>query len=149
MAGTSAHLAGLVGVPVHSARSVFVGGLLGSLFSLLQLAVSPLVGWAADRYGRRPVALLSAVCVRAPGGRTAHVPTYAGSRRRVQAGTVAAHVVWLFAGTFELFVLARVLGGATRALVQLAVAIVADVTGPDHRARGMVRPAPHRLHRIN
>ena len=61
MAQTSAHLSFLVGVEADSAHSVYVGGLLGSLFSLLQLCVSPLVGWAADRYGRRPVAVVSAV----------------------------------------------------------------------------------------
>ena len=56
----------------------------------------------------------------------------------VQLGSVAAYLVWVFAGSFEMFVLARILGGSTRALVQLAVAMVADVTPPEGRTKGMV-----------
>ena len=42
MAQTSASLRFLVAVEADSPHSVYVGGLLGSLFSLLQLCVSPL-----------------------------------------------------------------------------------------------------------
>ena len=48
------------------------------------------------------------------------------------------HLLWLLASRFEIFVLSRAVGGATRALVQLSTAIVADVTAPNQRTRGMV-----------
>ena len=51
----------MIGVNPHAGIAVYVGGLLGSVYSLLQLACSPLAGWAADRIGRRPVAVLSSV----------------------------------------------------------------------------------------
>lgn len=42
--------------------TVLLGGLLGSMFSLLQFFVSPMIGRASDRMGRRRVLLLTMVC---------------------------------------------------------------------------------------
>ena len=41
--------------------TVFLGGLLGSLFSFLQFLVSPIIGRASDRFGRRKVLLYTMV----------------------------------------------------------------------------------------
>lgn len=41
--------------------TVFLGGLLGSLFSLLQFFVSPMIGRASDKFGRRRVLLWTMV----------------------------------------------------------------------------------------
>lgn len=41
--------------------TVLLGGLIGSLFSLLQFIVSPMIGRASDRLGRRKVLLYTMV----------------------------------------------------------------------------------------
>ena len=40
---------------------VLMGGMIGSLFSLLQFFVSPIIGRASDRLGRRKVLLYTMV----------------------------------------------------------------------------------------
>lgn len=49
-----------VGAPAKY-NSVLFGGFLGSMFSFLQFAVSPIVGGLSDVYGRKPVLLLCLV----------------------------------------------------------------------------------------
>ena len=44
-------------------NSVLFGGLIGSLFSLLQFIASPVIGAASDVYGRKPLLLLTMVCI--------------------------------------------------------------------------------------
>lgn len=43
-------------------NSVLFGGFLGSMFSFLQFAASPIVGGLSDVYGRKPVMLVCLVC---------------------------------------------------------------------------------------
>jgi MFS family permease len=92
---------------------VLFGGILGSLYSLLQFAFSPVLGALSDRYGRRPVLLASLSLM------------------------LGSYVLWFFAGRFELLVIARLLGGVASANISIASAIVADSTPRDQRARGM------------
>ena len=72
------------------------------------------------------------------GAQSKRVPRRAPACTAPQWGTVVGHLLWLLASRFEIFVLSRAGGGATRALVQLSTAIVADVTAPNQRTRGMV-----------
>lgn len=89
------------------------GGMLASLFGLLQFLFAPIWGARSDRLGRRPVLLLTV------------------------AGTAASYLVWAFSSSFWLFVLSRVLGGAMSGNLSVATAAVADVTSRENRAKGM------------
>jgi MFS family permease len=92
---------------------VLFGGVLGSLYSLLQFLCAPLFGALSDRVGRRPVLLVSLL------------------------GILLSYILWMFAGSFTLLVAARILGGIMSANISTASAIVADVTTTQTRSRGM------------
>ncbi|KAJ2121530.1 hypothetical protein IW147_004205 [Coemansia sp. RSA 720] len=92
---------------------VLLGGLLGSLYSLLQCVIAPVIGRAADRFGRRRTLMY---CM---------------------AGNIVWTVIWVFAGSFESFLLARVIAGLSEGNVQLSNTIIADVTDRATRSHGM------------
>ncbi|VDO65457.1 unnamed protein product [Haemonchus placei] len=104
----------LIGVP-HNERynNVFFGGLLGSMFSALQFISSPTLGALSDIYGRRTLLLLSCI------------------------GTLISYIIWLRAETFSVFVLSRIIGGLSKANVNVATAIVSDVFKPEDNPKGM------------
>ncbi|MFP4281503.1 MAG: MFS transporter [Opitutales bacterium] len=93
--------------------TVLFGGVLGSLYSLLQFACAPLWGRLSDRIGRRRVLLFTV------------------------AGTALSYLVWVFSGDFVVLLLARVLGGIMAGNIAVATAAVADVTSRENRSRGM------------
>ncbi|KAF1798624.1 major facilitator superfamily domain-containing protein [Mucor lusitanicus] len=93
--------------------TVLLGGLIGSLFSLLQFFVSPKIGRASDRLGRRTVLLYTMV------------------------GNILSTLVWLFARSFSLFLVARIIAGLSEGNVQLSIAIISDVTTPEKRSRSL------------
>ncbi|MFZ9887799.1 MAG: MFS transporter, partial [Myxococcota bacterium] len=92
---------------------VLFGGVLGSVYSLLQFVAAPLWGALSDRIGRRPVLLVTV------------------------AGVTFSYVLWFFAGSFSLLVAARVLGGFMAGNLSVATAAVADVTDAQNRSKGM------------
>ncbi len=92
---------------------VLFGGLLGSLYSLLQFIGTPIYGAVSDRIGRKPVLLFSLV------------------------GILVSYILWFFAHDFGLLVAARLLGGIMSANISTATAIVADVTPAKERSKGM------------
>ena len=89
------------------------GGLLGSVYGLLQFLFSVVWGGLSDRIGRRPTLLVTL------------------------AGTVLANALWVFAGSFVVLVAARVLGGIMAGNISSASAAVADTTSGPDRAKGM------------
>ncbi len=91
----------------------FFGGLLGSIYGLLQYVFAPVWGGLSDRIGRKPVL---ALCV---------------------TGLVASYALWFFAASFALFFVSRVLAGAMAGNISVATAAVADVTSAENRSRGM------------
>jgi MFS family permease len=62
-------------------------------------------------------------------------------RRRVLiltvAGTAFSYLLWIFSGSFLLFVIARLVGGGFAGNLSVATAAVADVTSRENRAKGM------------
>ena len=50
----------MVGAPAQF-NTVLFGGFLGSLFSFLQFLASPVVGGLSDRFGRKPLLIVSTV----------------------------------------------------------------------------------------
>ncbi|XP_026724868.1 major facilitator superfamily domain-containing protein 10 isoform X1 [Trichoplusia ni] len=93
--------------------SVLFGGALGSMYSFLQFLTSPIVGSLSDAYGRKPMLLICLV------------------------GITISHALWSCASTFSVFVLARFIGGLSKANVSLSMAIVTDASNEKTRARGM------------
>ncbi|MEE2890145.1 MAG: MFS transporter [Planctomycetota bacterium] len=99
---------------IDDARLVTLfGGVLGSLYSILQFLVSPFWGSLSDRIGRRKVLFFTI------------------------AGNFLASLLWAFSGTFALLVLSRVLAGIAAGNISAATAAVADLTPGSERARGM------------
>ncbi|XP_036381867.1 major facilitator superfamily domain-containing protein 10 isoform X1 [Megalops cyprinoides] len=103
-----------VGVPIETKyNTVLFGGLIGSLFSLLQFLSSPLSGAASDHYGRRPLMMLTTV------------------------GLMSSYALWAMSHSFSVFLLSRVVGGICKGNVSLCTAIVADLPCPKTRNQGM------------
>jgi MFS family permease len=93
--------------------AVLFGGILGSLYSILQFICAPLWGAYSDRVGRRKVLLITI------------------------AGLALSYAAWFFAASFWMLVLARVLGGAMGGNLSVATAAVADSTTREKRSSGL------------
>jgi MFS transporter, DHA1 family, tetracycline resistance protein len=91
-----------------SAARIF--GLFGTAWALMQFIFSPLFGSLSDRFGRRPVILLS------------------------NFGLAADYVLMALAPSLAWLFLGRVISGITSASISTAFAYIADTTAPDRRA---------------
>jgi DHA1 family tetracycline resistance protein-like MFS transporter len=91
-----------------SAARIF--GLFGTAWALMQLIFSPILGGLSDRFGRRPVVLLSNF----------------GLALDYVLMALAPSLSWLFVG--------RVISGITSASVSTAFAYIADITPVERRA---------------
>jgi MFS transporter, DHA1 family, tetracycline resistance protein len=87
-------------------------GLLGALYALMQFVFSPVLGSLSDRFGRRPVILMSLF------------------------GSGIDYLVLAWAPTIGWLYLARIVSGITAANFSAASAYIADVTPPEKRAAG-------------
>ncbi len=88
-------------------------GLLGTSFSLMQFAFSPVWGRWSDKIGRKPIILLGLL------------------------GSGLSYVTLALAGSLALLFVARIIGGIAGANIPTAQAYIADITTPEDRARGM------------
>jgi DHA1 family tetracycline resistance protein-like MFS transporter len=93
-----------------TAGSAEVLGVFGTAWALMQFLFSPLLGALSDRFGRRPVILISCL----------------GLGLDYILMALAPSLAWLFVG--------RVISGITSASISTGFAYVADVTPPDLRA---------------
>lgn len=91
-------------------RAALWGGVLATTFAVMQFLFSPLVGSLSDRFGRRPVLLMSL--------------------------TVMAldYVLMAVAGSIWLLLLGRVVGGVSAATGATASAYMADISAPKDRS---------------
>lgn len=87
-----------------------VYGLFATVWGVMQFFASPILGALSDRYGRRPVILLS----------------IAGLGADFVLMALAPNLAWLFVG--------RLISGITSSGYTTATAYIADVTPPDQRA---------------
>ncbi len=98
-----------------TARAAGIYGLFASVWALMSFVCSPLLGALSDRFGRRPVILLSNF----------------GLAFDYALMALAPNLAWLFVG--------RVLSGICGASWTTAAAYVADITAPEHRAAAFGR----------
>lgn len=86
------------------------GGVLATTFAAMQFLFGPLIGALSDRYGRRPVLLISLVVM------------------------AADYLVMALAGSIWLLLVGRVVGGITAATQSTANAFMADISEPSEKA---------------
>jgi DHA1 family tetracycline resistance protein-like MFS transporter len=94
----------------HSAHAAEIYGMFGTVWALMQFLCSPLMGSLSDRFGRRPVILLSNV------------------------GLALDYVLMAWAPTLAWLLLGRIVSGAMSATISTAYAYISDVSPPDKRA---------------
>ena len=90
----------------------FQNGLLFATFSLCQFLSTPIIGRLSDKYGRRPLLLLSL------------------------SGTVLSFILMAFAPNAIFLFIARALDGMTAGNIPVATAVITDTTPPKDRAKG-------------
>jgi DHA1 family tetracycline resistance protein-like MFS transporter len=95
----------------NMARAAQIYGLFATAWALMQFVASPILGALSDRFGRRPIILLS----------------IAGLGLDYVFMALAPSLGWLFVG--------RVISGVTSASFATAAAYIADVTPPERRAK--------------
>ncbi len=103
-------------LPLYAAAfgaNAFVVGALGAAYPMMQFVGAPLLGRLSDRYGRRPVLIVS------------------------QIGTFAGFVLLGLANTLWLVFLARLIDGLSGANISTAQAAISDSTTEKTRTQGL------------
>jgi MFS transporter, DHA1 family, tetracycline resistance protein len=91
--------------------SPFLVGVLATTFAVCQLLSGPFLGRISDKYGRKPVLMLS------------------------QFGTFIGFIMLGLANSLPIIFLSRIIDGATAGNLTIAQAAIADVTPPEGRAK--------------
>lgn len=94
-----------------NAQAGLVNGLFVAIWAAMQFLCSPVIGAISDRFGRRPVVLISS------------------------AGLALDYVLLAVAPNLWWLALARIIGGITTASFSTATAYLADITPPEGRAK--------------
>jgi len=92
--------------------SDFENGMLLAVFSLCQFIATPFIGRLSDKYGRKPLLIISI------------------------GGTALSLFMTAFAPTALFLFLARALDGITSGNIPVASAVISDTTKPEDRAKG-------------
>jgi DHA1 family tetracycline resistance protein-like MFS transporter len=96
---------------VSIADAALWGGILSAAYAIMQFGFSPLIGSLSDRFGRRPILLVS------------------------MAVLALDYVVMAVAGSIWLLLGGRVIAGMAAATHATALAFMADITEPGKRAQ--------------
>ncbi len=96
----------------YGASSLIIG-LLSTSYSLMQFIFTPVWGRLSDRYGRRPLILLSL------------------------AGSCIGFLIFGLAHNLTMLFIGRLVAGIAGAIIPTTSAYIADVTTPENRAKGM------------
>jgi len=99
--------------PQFRLETVIFGGILGSLYAVLQFFFAPIWGGLSERFGRRPILMLTLL------------------------GTTLGYFLWIMAGDLWILLLSRVIGGMAGGNISVATAAIADVTSREDRSKGM------------
>lgn len=91
--------------------SDFQNGLLFASFSICQFISTPIIGRLSDKYGRRPLLIVSII------------------------GTALSFLTMAFAPNFWFLFLARAIDGLTAGNIPVAFAVISDLTKPEERAK--------------
>ncbi|MEO8669636.1 MAG: MFS transporter, partial [Bauldia sp.] len=94
-----------------TASAAYVYGWLIATYSVLQFVCSPILGALSDRFGRRPIILISLF------------------------GLALDYLVLVYADSILWLVVARIVGGALSASISTAAAYIADISPPERRAQ--------------
>ncbi len=95
-----------------NARAGVINGVFIALWAGMQFVASPIIGSLSDRFGRRPVILLSTI------------------------GLGADYVLMALAPNLGWLAVGRIAAGVTSASFSAIYAYMADITTPEHRTRG-------------
>jgi len=95
----------------NTAGAAEMFGLFATVWALMQFLCSPLLGALSDRYGRRPVILISCL------------------------GLGLDYVFMAIAPSLALLFVGRVISGITAATIATSFAYIADVSAPEERAK--------------
>lgn len=90
----------------------FQNGILFSVFSICQFISTPIIGRLSDKYGRRPLLLISLL------------------------GTALSFVMMAFAQSAIWLFIARIIDGITAGNISVASAVISDTTEKKDRAKG-------------
>ncbi len=94
----------------YSDKAIMVS-MITVIYAAAQFFAAPLMGKLGDRYGRRPVLLISLI------------------------GQAAGYVVFGFGGSLAVLFLGRLIGGITGGNMSTASAYIADISKPEERAK--------------
>ena len=103
-------------LPLYAARfnaTPFVIGVLQATYPLMQFLGAPILGRLSDRFGRKPILVIS------------------------QIGTLAGFILLGFANTLTLLFLSRIIDGLSGANISTAQAAIADSTNEKTRTQGL------------
>ncbi len=92
------------------ANAAIWGGILSTVFAVMQFLFGPIIGNLSDRYGRRPILLISLLVM------------------------AADYLVMALAGSIWVLLAGRVVGGITAATHSTASAYMADISEPHEKA---------------
>ena len=103
-------------LPLYAARfsaTPFTIGLLQATYPMMQFLGAPILGRLSDKYGRRPILVIS------------------------QLGTLAGFILLGFANTLFLLFVSRIIDGLSGANISTAQAAISDSTNESTRTQGL------------